>query len=153
VIDQEIGRLQEVLAAFDREALERDRLEAEKRAIFDPSPEATLAQKYEAAAERGLFRAWDEFRRLEAENRREANPEPKPAKQLAPKLASFEPPASPAPPEVTPAPETPPLTAPQTPEVATATAPHLTSPVVTPSATHIRSRKERRRAAAVERRR
>jgi hypothetical protein len=33
--------------------------------VFDPSPEATLARKYEAAAERGLFRALKELRASE----------------------------------------------------------------------------------------
>jgi hypothetical protein len=43
------------------------RLEACHRAMFDPSKEATLARKYEAAAERGLYRALKEFRQVEKE--------------------------------------------------------------------------------------
>ena len=35
---------------------------AGKAALFDPSKEATLARKYELAAERGFFRAWKELR-------------------------------------------------------------------------------------------
>ena len=41
------------------------RAEAGRRALFDPSREATLARKYEAAAERGFFRALKELRQLE----------------------------------------------------------------------------------------
>jgi hypothetical protein len=43
------------------------RAEAGRRAMFDPSREATLARKYEAAAERGLFKALKEFRQVEKE--------------------------------------------------------------------------------------
>ena len=32
--------------------------------MFDPSPEATLARKYEAAAERGFFRCLKELERM-----------------------------------------------------------------------------------------
>ncbi len=38
------------------------RSEAARRAMFDPSKEATLARKYEAAAERGFFKALKELR-------------------------------------------------------------------------------------------
>ena len=41
------------------------RAEAGRRALFDPSKEASLARKYEAAAERGFFRALKELRQLE----------------------------------------------------------------------------------------
>ena len=43
----------------------RLRAEAGRRAMFDPSKEASLARKYEAAAERGFFRALKELRQLE----------------------------------------------------------------------------------------
>jgi hypothetical protein len=39
--------------------------EACKRAMFDPSKEASLARKYEAAAQRAFFRALTELRRVE----------------------------------------------------------------------------------------
>ena len=42
----------------------RLRAEAGRRAMFDPSKEASLARKYEAAAERGFFRALKELRQL-----------------------------------------------------------------------------------------
>ena len=41
------------------------RSEAIRRAMFDPSKEATLARKYQAAAERGFFRALKELRQLQ----------------------------------------------------------------------------------------
>ncbi len=41
------------------------RSEAVRRAMFDPSKEATLARKYEAAAERGFYRALKELRQVE----------------------------------------------------------------------------------------
>ena len=42
----------------------RLRAEAGRRAMFDPSKEASLARKYEASAERGFFRALKELRQL-----------------------------------------------------------------------------------------
>jgi hypothetical protein len=51
------------------------RREAGQIALFDPSKEATLARKYEAAAERGFFRALKELRLVEKE-RKAANPWP-----------------------------------------------------------------------------
>jgi hypothetical protein len=50
---------------LDEAAIDRLRAEAGARAMFDPSREATLARKYEAAAERGFFRALKELRELE----------------------------------------------------------------------------------------
>ena len=50
---------------LDADEVDRLRLEAGRRAMFDPSKEATLARKYEAAAERGFFRALKEFRQVE----------------------------------------------------------------------------------------
>ena len=41
------------------------RAEVERRALFDASKEASLARKYEAAAERGFFRALKELRQHE----------------------------------------------------------------------------------------
>jgi hypothetical protein len=58
---------------------EAARLKAEAcaRAMFDPSKEATLARKYEAAAERSFLRALKELRQLEEESReRERASEP-----------------------------------------------------------------------------
>jgi hypothetical protein len=66
-IEGQIARLEEVRAALDHEAIARDRAGAEARAIFDPSKEATLARKYEAAAERGFFKALKEIERINAQ--------------------------------------------------------------------------------------
>jgi hypothetical protein len=50
---------------LDEAAIAQLRAEAGRRAMFDPSKEATMARKYEAAAERGFFRALKELRLLE----------------------------------------------------------------------------------------
>ena len=54
-------------AQAEAEANGDDPAEAGLRAMFDPSREATLARKYEAAAERGFFRALKELRQLAKE--------------------------------------------------------------------------------------
>lgn len=64
----------------DSSTVERLRAEAADRALFDPSKEATLARKYEAAAERGFFRALKELRQF--------GRDPSPAKDLAEKMAA-----------------------------------------------------------------
>ncbi len=46
-----------------------DPVKAGHRAMFDPSKDACLARKYEAAAERGFFRAIKEFRQLQRETK------------------------------------------------------------------------------------
>ena len=48
----------------DLATADRLRAEAMSRATFDPSREATLARRYEAAAERGFFRALKELRQV-----------------------------------------------------------------------------------------
>jgi hypothetical protein len=50
---------------LDEDTIAQLRAEAGARAMFDPSKEACLARKYEAAAERGFFRALKELRQLE----------------------------------------------------------------------------------------
>jgi len=65
------GRVRRAEADFvppeglDEAEVARLRAEEGRRAMFDPSKEATLARKYEAAAERGFFRALKELRQLE----------------------------------------------------------------------------------------
>jgi hypothetical protein len=66
-IDAEVAKLHQVRESFDFETLAIDRAEAATRAMFDPSKEAILARKYEAAAERGMYRALAELRQVEAE--------------------------------------------------------------------------------------
>ena len=53
----------------DEAEVARLRKEAERRAQFDASKEASLARKYEAAAERGFFRALKELRQLEKQSK------------------------------------------------------------------------------------
>ena len=53
----------------------RDRAGARDRALFDPSKEAILARKYEAATERAMYRAIREFREVEASHS-EKGPDP-----------------------------------------------------------------------------
>jgi hypothetical protein len=62
LIDAEIEALNVLREGLDLEGLEQDRAEATERAMFDASPEAILARKYEAANERSLYRALREFR-------------------------------------------------------------------------------------------
>ena len=63
------------------------RAEAKAKAMFDPSKEATLARKYEAAAERGFFRALKELRQLEKQAK--AAEPPAPAGSSRQELGSF----------------------------------------------------------------
>ncbi len=67
LIDAEIESLLGHRETLDLEAIESDRATAADRALFDASKEATLARRYEAAAERGVYKALAEFRRVEAE--------------------------------------------------------------------------------------
>ena len=66
IIDAEIAQLERLRQGLDHEAIARDREGARARAIFDPSKEATLARKYEAAAERGFFKTIKEIERINA---------------------------------------------------------------------------------------
>jgi hypothetical protein len=66
MIDAEVARLQEVRISLDPDSIERDRLEAPDRALFDPSREMILARKYEGATERAMYKALKEFKEVEA---------------------------------------------------------------------------------------
>jgi hypothetical protein len=68
---------------LDEAGIARLRNEISKRAMFDDSKEATLARKYEAAAERGFFKALKELRILERQNKAAD------AEMLAPESGSF----------------------------------------------------------------
>ncbi len=61
---QETAALNERIleAQAEAKANDEDPIEAGHRAMFDPSKDACLARKYEAAAERGFFRSIKEFR-------------------------------------------------------------------------------------------
>jgi hypothetical protein len=67
LIDAEIEMLLAHRETLDLESIERDRAGAADRSAFDPSREAILARRYEAAAERAVYKALNEFRRVEAE--------------------------------------------------------------------------------------
>ena len=67
LINAEIEMLVAHARTLDHEAIEQDRASAAERSAFDPSKEAMLARRYEAAAERGVYRALRELRRVEAE--------------------------------------------------------------------------------------
>src|SRR4051794_20930126 len=56
----------------DSQEAERLLAEAVRRAMFDPSREATLARKYEAAAERAFFRCLKELRQREKQAKAES---------------------------------------------------------------------------------
>ena len=66
-IDAEIEALEDHFETLDFELLELDRREAPGRALFDPSKEAALARRYEAAAARGFFKAKQQYEEAEAE--------------------------------------------------------------------------------------
>ena len=89
VVDAEVERLQAVREGLDPDAIERDRAEAVDRCLFDLQPAMNQVRKYEAATERGMYKALKEFRAMEA-TLKETGIEP----ELSPKpedLASFEP--------------------------------------------------------------
>ena len=65
LIDGEVAALEAARAALDPAAIARLRLDAPARALFNPSRDACLARRYEAAAERHFYRALD---RIEAIN-------------------------------------------------------------------------------------
>jgi hypothetical protein len=78
-IDAEVAELVAHHETLDFETLAIDRAEAGIRAWFDPSKPAALARRYESEANRGFFKALQEFRRVEAEFEAEAEAEVTPA--------------------------------------------------------------------------
>ncbi len=66
LVEAEIAKLQAIRESIDLDLIEEDRAEAGARALFDPSQGATLARKYEAAAERALYRAVRDLKEVEA---------------------------------------------------------------------------------------
>ena len=64
LIDSEVEKLKAHLATLDRASIDQDRAEAGDRSLFDPSKEAILARKYEAAAERGMYKALDRIEEI-----------------------------------------------------------------------------------------
>ena len=104
LIDAEMAKLRAHRETLDFEAIAANRAGARTRALFDPSKEATLARKYEAAAERGFYRALRDLKKIEAEAAKQPARPPAPA----PAMASFlsPPPPRPAAPVPAPSPTT-----------------------------------------------
>ncbi len=77
-IDPEIDRLRDLLDSMDDqvEAIDAARDEAGILASFDPSPEATLARRYESAAERGMYKAIRAIRDLRRAQQQGQDPTP-----------------------------------------------------------------------------
>ncbi len=65
ILDAEVATLRAHRETLDLDAIAADRADAPRISLFDPSPEAALARKYEAAAERGLYRALRELKQVE----------------------------------------------------------------------------------------
>jgi hypothetical protein len=116
-IDEELQMLLDHRKTLDLEAIEEDRAGAADRALFDPSKEAILARRYEAAAEREVYRALRALEEFEA--KAAVSPEPEVAESLgsfgeAESLGSFGEEESevvgPIAPTGRPAPSTPPTT-------------------------------------------
>lgn len=95
-INAQVADLKTQRETLDFETIELDRLDAPALALFDASKEATLARRYEAAADHGFFRALRELRRAEAEFAAKADaaasspPSPHPA--FDPRMGSIRPP-------------------------------------------------------------
>ena len=85
-VDAELESLKALRETLDFEAIELDRADAADLALFDPSPEASLARRYESEARRAFFKALKEFRQVEAEADVEPAPEPEaePSPEVAP---------------------------------------------------------------------
>ncbi len=66
LIEAEADKLRAHRETLDTRSIDLDRAEAGDRVLFDDSREATNARKYEAAAERGLYRAIREFKEAQA---------------------------------------------------------------------------------------
>ena len=108
IITAEVTDLRSQLDACDPDQLDLDTAEAADRAQFDPGPDATLARKYEAAAERAFFRALRELK-VQQDRSTEAlvgpPPSPPAAERPVPPLGSFGP-AQPPPASVPARPDT-----------------------------------------------
>jgi len=105
LVEADIARLRAHRAAMDTRGIEARRILAPDIALFDPSPEAILARKYEAAAERGFFRALRDLKELKKAAK------PGPAREDRSPLASLFPAPPAAPPEA-PRAASPPIPAP-----------------------------------------
>jgi hypothetical protein len=86
-IDDEMDQLKRHRATFDFEAIELDRQGAADLALFNASPQASLARRYESEARRGFFKAIDQLRKVEVEAADRPATEPNP-ESVAPPLGS-----------------------------------------------------------------
>ena len=102
LVDADLAQILAERAAMETHPADAEMENAEAVALFDPSKEAELARKYEAAAERGFYRAIKELKELRREERAEKRAAGLP--RAGASLASFLPARSPIPP----APPTPP---------------------------------------------
>ena len=66
-IDAEIAQLEEHYETLDFDRIDLVRAGAPKRALFDSSPEAILARRYESEASRRFFKAMNDLQQVEAE--------------------------------------------------------------------------------------
>ncbi len=88
LIEAEIEKLKALRETLDHKGLALDRSEAKYRAMFDPSKDAILARKYDAANERSYFRTLKEFRILNGEAP-EVKAPPRVASKRPEELGSF----------------------------------------------------------------
>ena len=84
LIEAEIAGLLAHRATLDHATIAAERAGAAARALFDPSKEAILARKYEAATERAMYRAIKELRQVERDHAEGASPSPSPAPSPSP---------------------------------------------------------------------
>jgi len=91
MVNAEVAKLRAHRETIDLDRIDEERAGAGARALFDPSKAAALARKYEAAAERGMYRAIREMREVEAAAEAKGT-----APSIAPtaRLGSFSPAAS-----------------------------------------------------------
>ena len=87
LIDAEVKALETLAEDLDESEV-IDRAEAPKRALFDTSKQGNLARKYEAAAERTLFRSLREFRQIEKEAKTQAEAASPPGEKTNPNASA-----------------------------------------------------------------
>ncbi len=98
LIDAEVARLRAERDGLDLGAIARARAAAPTRALFDPSREAELVRKYEAAAERGFYKALRDIERINAAESEQADTDPTEAHaSTSVEVASFVPAPAPTP--------------------------------------------------------
>ena len=99
LVDADLEQIKEDRASMETLGFDAEMEYAEDVALFDPSKEGELARKYEAAAERGFYRALKELKELRREARAEARAaEPSRAPTSLASFLPASPPTSPTPP-------------------------------------------------------